>query len=159
MKVLIVAFYQENATVGAFSVIVKTDGWFAALFVTLARRRARARCLHHTADVKPDQEQCTVEHPQLISPQTAKLSYALKLQLWETNLHPLSLHRPWTLYRLKILLALRIHTFGLLCLYLYICVEIFMFIKSNIICTRLRPRPSLLTCYTIISSNLTSFNL
>ena len=41
MKALIVAFYQENATVGAFSVIVKTDGWFAALFVTLARRRAR----------------------------------------------------------------------------------------------------------------------
>ena len=35
-----------------FSLIVKTDGWFAALFVTLAR----ARCLHHTAVVKPDQE-------------------------------------------------------------------------------------------------------
>ena len=77
MKALIVAFYQENAPV--VFVIVKTDGWFAALFVTLARRRARARCLHHTADVKPDQGQCTVEHQQLISPQTEKLSIALKL--------------------------------------------------------------------------------
>ena len=65
---------------------------------------ARARCLHHTADVKPDQGQCTVEHPQLISPQTAKLSYALKLQSWHGRpifiLFLYIAHGPWVLYAL-----------------------------------------------------------
>ena len=31
MKVLVGAFNQEKALVGAFSMIVKTDGWFTAL--------------------------------------------------------------------------------------------------------------------------------
>ena len=36
MKALVGAFNQEKALVGAFSVIVKTDGSFAALFVIMA---------------------------------------------------------------------------------------------------------------------------
>ena len=36
MKVLVAAFNLEKALVGAFSVIVKTDGSFAALFTSLS---------------------------------------------------------------------------------------------------------------------------
>ena len=35
MKAVVAAFNQEKAQVGAFSVIVKTDGSFAALFTTV----------------------------------------------------------------------------------------------------------------------------
>ena len=38
MKALVEAFNQEKALVGAFSVIVKTDGSFAALTAALQQR-------------------------------------------------------------------------------------------------------------------------
>ena len=43
MKELVGAFNQENALVGALSVIVRTDGSFAALIMAVRRQEGRWR--------------------------------------------------------------------------------------------------------------------
>ena len=51
MKALVGAFNQENALVGAFSVIVKTDGSFAALMITYIRDSDPSIFSNNNADV------------------------------------------------------------------------------------------------------------
>ena len=51
MKALIGSFNQENAQVGAFSVIVKTDGPFAALMITYIRDSDPSIFSNNNADV------------------------------------------------------------------------------------------------------------
>ena len=51
MKALVGAFNQEKALVGAFSVIVKTDGPFAALMITYIRDSDPSIFSNNNADV------------------------------------------------------------------------------------------------------------
>ena len=51
MKVLVCAFNQENALIGAVSVIVKTDGSFAALTEILDTLGGGSRCVSRAPGV------------------------------------------------------------------------------------------------------------